>query len=234
MYKIGICDDGEYICTNIEKMASLYAENNKIQTETKIWYSGEKLEEYLAMGEHLDILFLDIELLSMTGMEVGSYIRDAMDNSIMQIVYISGKASYAQQLFKTQPLDFLVKPITQAHIDEVLDRALRVIEKKNAHFRFQRGKEYYYIPMGDVVYLVSQGRKIRVVTSKETFEFYGRLKEAAQSLSEDFVTIHKSFVVNKSYIRRYTYDQIELYDGTILTISPTNRKQVRDIILREE
>lgn len=234
VYTIGICDDGEYVCTNIENMIFLYAKTNNIQVDTKVWYSGEGLKNHLALGEHLDILFLDIELISMTGIEVGSYIRNNLENNGMQIIYISGNVAYARQLFKTQPLDFLVKPIAQRQIEEVLERALKIIEKKNLRFEFQCGKEYFYVPMGNIVYFVSQGRKVKIITTKSSYEFYGRLKDISKKLSEDFITIHQSYIVNKTYIYRYTYEMVELVDGTILSISPVNRKQVREIILREE
>ena len=232
MYTIGICDDGENVCIAIEKMLLQYAKERNIRVDTNVWYSGEGLRDYLEAGNHLDILFLDIELFKMTGIEVGNYIRKQLDDMGMQIVYISGKASYAQQLFKTQPLDFLVKPILQ--INETMEMAVRIIKKKEERFEFQQGKEYYYVPMGDIVYFGSEGRKIKVVTMKSTFEFYGRLKEIAKRLSEEFIVIHQSYIVNREYVFRYTYEMVELVDGTILTISLANRKLVRDRILKEE
>lgn len=234
MYNIGICDDGKNVCGSIENMLVQYAQEKKIQVDTEVWYTGETLRDYLASGHHLDILFLDIELVKMTGMEVGSYIRNQLDNMGMQIIYISGKASYAQQLFKTLPLDFLVKPISQRQINDAMDMAIRIIKRKNERFEFQQGKDYYYIPTGDIVYLQSEGRKVKVVSQKTTFEYYGKLKEAAKQLSEDFIMIHKSFIINKEYVFRYTYEMVELVDGTILTISLANRKSVRDKILKEE
>lgn len=234
MYTIGICDDGENVCIAIEKMLLQYAKERNIRVDTNVWYSGEGLRDYLEAGNHLDILFLDIELFKMTGIEVGNYIRKQLDDMGMQIVYISGKASYAQQLFKTQPLDFLVKPILQAQINETMEMAVRIIKKKEERFEFQQGKEYYYVPMGDIVYFGSEGRKIKVVTMKSTFEFYGRLKEIAKRLSEEFIVIHQSYIVNREYVFRYTYEMVELVDGTILTISLANRKLVRDRIWKEE
>lgn len=234
MYRIGICDDGENVCTSIENMLLQYAEEKNLQVDTNVWYSGESLRDYLASGGWLDLLFLDIELFQMTGIEVGGYIRNRLDNMSLQIVYISGKASYAQQLFKTQPLDFLVKPILQEQIGEVMDMALKIIKKRNDRFEFQQGKERYYVPMGDIVYMVSERRKIKVVTTKAAFEFYGKLKEAAKCLSGDFIRIHQSYIVNKDYVFRYTYETVELMDGTVLTISPANRKRVRDKLLRED
>lgn len=234
MYHIGICDDGINICTSIENMLLQCGAEKNIQLDINIWYTGEGLKDYLEQGNHLDILFLDIELFRMTGIEVGDYIRNQLDDMGMQIIYISGKASYAQQLFRTQPLDFLVKPISQSRIRDVLEMAVRVLKKKNERFEFRQGKDYYYVPMGDIIYFVSEGRKVKIVTMKETYEFYGRLKEIAKGLSEDFIVIHQSYIVNEEYIFRYTYEMVELTDGTILTISPANRKQVRERILREE
>lgn len=231
---IGICDDGENICSSIENMLIQCAKEKKIQIDTFVWYTGEGLKEYLERSNQLDILFLDIELFQMSGIEVGRFIRNQLDDMGMQIVYISGKASYAPQLFKTQPLDFLVKPVTKDQIGDVLETALKVLKRKNEKFKFRLGKDYYYVPMGNIVYFVSEGRKVKIVTLKESFEFYGRLKEIIRLLPEDFVVIHKSYIVNREYIFRYTYEMVKLASGIILPISPANRKQVREKILREE
>lgn len=234
MYNIGICDDGENVCSYIENMLLQCAKEKNIQIDTFVWYTGEGLKAYLERGNQLDILFLDIELFQMSGIEVGKFIRNQLDDMGMQIVYISGKASYARQLFKTQPLDFLVKPVTKDRISDVLETGLKVLKRKNEKFEFRQGKDYYYVPMRDIVYFVSEGRKVKIVTMKEIFEFYGRLRETVLWLSEDFVTIHKSYIVNKQYIFRYSYEAVELVNGIVLTISPANRKQVRERILRED
>ncbi len=234
MYNIGICDDGENICTSIENMLLQYAKENSVQVEVQIWYTGEGLSDYLAKGNHLDILFLDIELFKMTGIEVGSYIRNVLDNMGLQIIYISGKASYALQLFKTQPMDFLVKPILQEHINHAMDMAINIIAKRKERFEFRMGKDYYYITMGDIMYFESKGKKIKIVTSQGTYETYGKLKDIVKELTDDFIMIHQSYVINKEYVLRYTYEMVELVNGTILTISKINRKQVRERILRDE
>lgn len=234
MYNIGVCDDGENTCSSIENMLLECAKEKNVQIDTNVWYTGEKLKEYLEKGNQLDILFLDIELFKMTGLEVGDYIRNQLDDIGIQIIYISGKASYAQKLFKTQPLDFLVKPISKKQISDVLETAFRIIKRKNEKFEFRQGKDYYYVPMGDIVYFASEGRKVKIITLKENFEFYGKLKEIAKRLPKDFISIHKSYIVNKEYIFHYTYEMVELMNGTVLSISPVNRKQVRESILREE
>lgn len=153
MYQVGICDDGKNICSDIENKILRYTRQSGIKTEITVWYTGEGLCKYLEQGRHIDILFLDIELFELTGIEVGNFIRNQMEDRGMQIIYISGKASYAQKLFKTQPMDFLLKPVTQSKIDETMELAVKILEKSTKKFEFQNGREYCYIPYNEILFL---------------------------------------------------------------------------------
>lgn len=200
--------------------------------DTKIWYTGEALCQYLEQGGHLDILFLDIELFEVTGIEVGDFIRNKMEDRGMQIVYISGKSSYAQKLFKTQPLDFLVKPITQQQIEDALELGVKLLEKNRQKFEFQNGKDYYYISYGEIIYFESEGRKIKIVAVGAEKAFYGGIRDLEKKLPREFFTIHQSYVINKAHVVRYTYEMVEMDNGTMLSISKAYRKQVRERLLR--
>lgn len=234
MYKIGICDDGENICTEIEEMLLQCAGKQNLQIETSIWYTGEGLRDYLRTGNHLDILFLDIELFKMTGIEVGDFIRNEMDDRGMQIVYISGEPSHAQKLFKTQPMDFLVKPITLRQIEDALGLAVKLIGKNADRFEFRNGRDYYYIPYSEILYFESAGRKIKIVAADGEKDFYGGIRELARELPGEFFPIHRSYVINRRHVVRYTYETVEMDDNTILPISKAYRKLVRERLLRGE
>ena len=84
------------------------------------------------------------------------------------------------------------------------------------------------------MYFESKGKKIRIVTTRDTYEIYGRLRNIVKKLTDDFIMIHQSYVVNKEYVLRYTYERVELFDGTMLTISKAKRRQVRERILGDE
>lgn len=233
MYYVGICDDGKNICFDIEETIIKYAKEKLIKIETEVWYTGEGLWEYLKEGNPLDILFLDIELFQMSGIQVGMFIRNHLNDRQMQIIYISGEKSYAPELFKTQPMDFLIKPIDSQKIVKSLDLAIEILDKNNKKFRFQIGKEYYYIPFGEIMYFTSQGRKIIIASLGGERSFYGKLKDIMRELPLYFVVIHQSYIVNPKFIARYTYEQVELVNGMVLTISKTNRKKVREQLLQK-
>ena len=232
MYRVGICDDGEQICAHMEKIVQSYAQERQIQLEIHMFSSGEALCGYLKQGNRLDILFLDIELLEITGIQVGDFIRNQLEDRYTQIIYISGKSEYAMQLFKIQPLDFLVKPLAEEAIYDVLDRADRQLQRANAVFEYRLGKEYYRIPYGQIHMFVSYGRKVEIVTDRGNLECYGKLKELKSKLPCEFLMIHQSYIVNINFVKRFTYEEVELMDNTILTISKPYRKLVRQELLR--
>lgn len=234
MYIIGICDDGKNTCTFFEENVLQYAKRNNLSMDIKIWYTGEGVCKYLEQGGHLDILFLDIELIKVTGIEVGLFVRNTMEDRGMQIIYISGKSSYAQSLFKTQPLDFLIKPITKSQIDVVLDLAMKIISRGNNKFMYQYGKDYFYIPYNQIMYFTSDGRRIKIIMAGEERYFCAKLKDVLEKLPADFIWIHHSYVVNKKYIAQYKYDMVKLMDGTEITISKGKRRLVRESILQDE
>lgn len=232
MYNVGICDDGKNICSSLEEMVLLYAEKNELKMNTQVWYTGEDLCRYLGQGGHLDILFLDIELFELTGIEVGDYIRNKIEDRKMQIIYISGESAYAQKLFKTQPMDFLVKPINMQQIEDALELALKLLGKDAERFEFQNGRDYYYISYGEIIYFESAGRKIKLVATGGEKEFYGAIRELEKKLPKDFFTIHQSYVINRTHVVRYTYETVEMDNSALLSISKAYRKQVRERLLR--
>lgn len=232
MYNIGICDDGKNICASIEKMISVCADKKNMEVEVNVWYAGEQLCEFLEQGGQLDILFLDIQLLELSGIAVGDFIRNKMEDRKMQIIYISGEASYARRLFKTQPMDFLVKPITQQQIDNSVELAVKILDKKAAKFEFQNGKEHLFVPYDDILYFESNARKIKVVRNKAANEFYGSMKELEKNLPMNFLQIHQSYIINREHVVRYAYETVEMDNGKILMISKTHRRWVRDRLLR--
>jgi len=88
MLNIGICDDGREICAVMEEQILRYAKDRGIAVEKKVWYTGEGLCDYVRQGGSLDILFLDIELYHMSGIEAAGFIREQLEDRRMQIIYI--------------------------------------------------------------------------------------------------------------------------------------------------
>ncbi|WP_040330510.1 LytR/AlgR family response regulator transcription factor [Clostridium ihumii] len=230
MIKIAICDDEKCTCSAIENIVLEYGEEKNLEIDTEVFYSGEKLCDYLEKNDYFDIIFLDIELENLNGVEVGRFLRNTLKNQTTQVIYISSKESYAMKLFKIRPLDFLIKPIVDKEIKEVLNSAFNLIDKENEFFDFSIRKALYRIPLKEILYFTSEGKKIKIVTmnDKEEQSFYDKLEDVRDRLPKDkFLLIHKSYLVQFNYIMEYKYDCLKMINGDVLNISQSNRKEVR-------
>lgn len=230
MYRIGICDDDKEFCSGLEEQVYHIAEELSVKTEVEVWYSGERILNDLRNGAQFDLIFLDIELVQDNGIAVGRFIRNEMEDIQTHIVYISAKQSYAMQLFKVQPLDFLIKPVSDEQIRENIVRSIRQKQSLKICFEYQKGSSIFRVPTKDIRYFMSMDKKIRLVTNNGGEEFYGKLKNILKELPDDFMMIHQSYIINQLYVSEYSYDSVKMSDGTVLTISKPYRKSTRDRI----
>ncbi len=127
MYNIGICDDEKDTCAQIADMVYEYGRKENVEIMVSVWNTGEALYQDLADKKPIDLLFLDIELVSTSGIQIGKRIRNELENPDISIAYISSKSSYALELFKIHPIDFLIKPVSAQDIWDTIDEALRLL-----------------------------------------------------------------------------------------------------------
>lgn len=204
MFHIGICDDEKGTCASLEDLLYEYGKRQGIKIDVNVWYTGESLCEFLQKENVVDLLFLDIELISTDGIAVGGFIREELENMDIIIVYISSKSSYAMNLFRIQPLDFLIKPITREMVEDIMDMSMKMYEKKNWALDYYHKGYYYRVLYKDIIYFYSQNKTIHIVTKNEELEFNGKLKELAKKVPYNFIMIHHWKC--KWYFGGYCYD----------------------------
>ncbi|MGD9568292.1 MAG: LytR/AlgR family response regulator transcription factor [Sedimentibacter sp.] len=235
MLRIAICDDEKVICQQLEDILCEISENIHQEIETEVYYSGEELCNFLYNGNSYNIIFLDIELCEINGVEVGKKIRNELNDEYTQIVYISSKESYAMELFEVRPLNFLIKPFSKEKIESVLLKAIKLLDKGNHFFEYKNGNITFSVKINDILYFESNGRKVDIVLSDETKSFYGKLSTVEEQLSnQDFVMIHKSYLINFNFCIEYTYEYVKMSNQEILTISQNNRKAVREKLMQRK
>lgn len=234
MYSVGICDDNDNICLQIKEAINEYSRKHAEVINVNIFKSGEEVYEFFLERNNVDLIFLDIELGKLNGVELGVKIRSEFKNENIQIVYISAKQNYAMELFQVRPMNFLVKPINSSHVSKMINKAIE-LNGKNIFFSFRVGKNLHRRKIKDILYFESIGRKIKMVTINETLYFYDKLKYVLKNVKEyNFLLIHRSIIVNYQYITDFFYDQVVMSNLEALPISQSRRKAVRDFQLQYE
>lgn len=236
MLRIAICDDDKELCIQLKSMLDEISENIGEIFEISVFCTGEELCDSLMSGNRFNLIFLDIELCEINGVEVGRKIREELNDEITQIVYISAKESYAMELFDIRPLNFLVKPIKSEKIESVLKTARKVLGSSNQYYEYKVGNVNFNVLISDILYFESNGRKVKIVLKNDdATEYYGKLSEVEEKIkNSDFFFIHKSYLINYNHVIEYTYEYVKMSNNEILGISQNNRKAVREKLLQKK
>lgn len=225
--KIAICDDDINIQFVVEGFLQHIFEEYGIELEIECFDLGDKLCEVYEKGM-FDLIFLDIEYEGKNGVEVGKHIREVVGDENVQIAYISGNTGYAMELFEYRPINFLVKPVLEAEVKRVIDKYLILSNQKMENFQYKIGSDIFQVALSEIKYFSSSARKVILHGKEKEAEFYGSLGAIYSKIKgNQFLYVHKSFIVNYQCIKKMEYEQVILYDGTIIPISQARRSIIR-------
>lgn len=217
MLRIALCDDEaaarETLFIQLAKF--LDEETEQIVYE---FSSGSSAVRWLKKhpGE-IDLLFLDVEMPEMNGMETASAIREFDENLL--IVFVTGYADYVFDGYRVGAMDYLMKPAGGELLQGLLERVRKVLyRKRNEHFIVENADGTYRFSLKDILYFYSDRRKVNLVTGEGTYSFYGRLDDVEEKAGAGFVRIHQRYLVNASRVEHIGNSSVELL-GTTLPIS---------------
>ncbi len=240
MLRVAVVDDEQYWLDSIDENISRYSRNCEIEIITEKFLSCEDLLAEYLKGGRFDIIFLDIEfgndeIKTMSGIDFGRKFRDIYKDDNTAIVFVTSYKEYAFDAIKIRPFNYLEKPVTYESIFEVIDQCRENFEKGKKIFRFMSGKVANGIIVSNIRCFESNGRKTKIHTVYNSYEFYGKLSDIiGQECLEDFIHIHKSFLVNMNYTERYTSNSVILYGTNVdeLPISKNKKAEVNEKLLR--
>ncbi|MGL4522400.1 MAG: LytR/AlgR family response regulator transcription factor [Bacilli bacterium] len=234
MLKVAICDDDTFTCSEIERIIFDFESTSTTIIDVEVFYSGEKLISFLKNEHHFDLIFLDIELRTISGIQVGSTIRNDLDDHLSKIVFITSKVGYEQQLFDLQPLNFIKKPIDKSKLLNCILLALKLKEVEQQTFQYKKGYDYFNVKIKDIIYFESQGKQVKIVTHTTEDTFYETLENIKKRLPKVFVESHRAFIVNFNKIEHITNQTAYLVQGLTVPISQRSIKNIRSMLIENE
>lgn len=232
MLRIGICDDQlnarDALRFELEKL--LRDESEQIVYEFSTGASAVRwLEKH--PGE-IDLLFLDVEMDGISGMDAAAQIRN-FDKEIC-LVFVTGYTDYVFDGYKVNALDYVIKPASAKKLLDVLKRVREQLsDKYDKTFSFKNPEGTYRLPLSNIAYFYSDKRKVNIVcTSRKnndqisctnheggscinherssSYSFYGKLDEVEAKLSHAFVRIHQRYLVNPAHVERIGSENITI------------------------
>lgn len=162
----------------------------------------------LAMEKQPDVLFLDIEMPKMSGMDLVQVIQQM--KKVPLIVFATAYPDFAAKAFRYQALDYLLKPFDEEQLKETVERIRQSLRPLTAAEAMPSGKlalevesEIYFIDPQEIIYISREERYTVVFTPEKSYETKMAMKDLEQRLKEfPFFRIHKSFIVNLRFVKR--------------------------------
>lgn len=218
--RIAVCDDDRPIREELIRLIQKQVSDADI-TEYR---SGEEL---IHAGADFDIYFLDIEMDSLSGMELARHIREQEGNSGKRsiIIFVTGYREYMEAAFDVNAFHYLVKPIDEEKFAEVFSRAW-----KEASVSYEQIKRYIMVKslgtqqklfLKNIYYIESRNKKVIIHTTNRTLEVYGKMEELENRLGSSFYRCHRCYLVNMEKIAAYSADNIQVTNGDNLLLART-------------
>ena len=208
MLRIGICDDSADARIALRAALERALDRRKGEGTFFEFSSGEGLLRWMEKhaGE-LDLVFLDIEMGELDGMETARRLRLADEG--LQLVFVTGYTDYVFDGYSVGALGYLMKPPQPDRLDEVLDRGLEArLRDGDKAFLCRSGETMYRIPKKSILYFASDRRQVSCVAAARTYTFYGKLDEVERAVGEGFVRIHQRYLVRSAAVDRLEGSQV--------------------------
>lgn len=225
LMKIAICDDELKVRKETKSALNNYFSEKLIEFEIYDFANGEDL---LNSKIDFDMAFLDIEMPTSNGVEIGKALKQRLANIV--IFMITAYSEYLDDAFELGAYRFLQKPLDITRLYRSLDAALLSMSNRDIKI-ISINNESVIIPTSSIVYCESYKRKTKIVTTNGEFVSREHLDVWKDKLSElTFCSPHTSFIINFNYIKSFNRKSLVLtyLDKSIeISIAPKKQKEFR-------
>lgn len=222
MIKIAICDDDLITLNKTKEIIGGYSQKD-LQIYT--YKSGEDL---LDSKEKFNIIFLDIDMGGINGIETAKTIR-VYDKKV-KIIYVTNYTDYTSSAFSVHAFGYLVKPIKESELHEQLDEALSYMkEDEECLVEFITEEGIVRIDIKKIYYFEYASRKILMKTSEKTYVIREKISVIYEKMKEfGFEMPHKSFVVNLYNVKSIKGYDVYMMDESRIPLSQKKSTEFRN------
>ncbi len=229
MYKCVIIDDDQHAIDGLAKYIGAFPGLRLIDGFTDPFMALTAL----ANAEMMDVIFMDIDMPKISGIELSKEIR----HKTRKLIFTTGHTEYAYEAFKINADDYLLKPFTQGEFMISMNKVLPDDKGLSRNdFFFVRNKEENHktvnIKYKDVIVVESQRNCVLIHTTSKEVLTYMSLNEISKLFKEhpDFAQFHRSFIISYQHIDYIYGNSIRMTNGVTVTVGDYYRKSFTDFL----
>ena len=210
-----ICDDSIIDSNYVKELVINWSAKIKCQVNINVFPSAEAFFFHYEENKNYDVLLLDIEMGKMDGVTLARKIRSS--NKSVQIIFITGYSDYIAEGYEVEALHYLMKPLKEEKLYNVLERALFKVIQNEKSIVLNLSDEIVRIPLHEILYIDVDRNYITVHANKD-YIIKKTLSEIEKELDERFFRIGRSAIVNLKFINRVTKQDVYLSNGVTLQL----------------
>lgn len=221
---IAICEDNATEAAQIRGLLLEHFERNCFAGDIHVFHSGEALTNAFQAGS-FDMIFLDIYMDGMTGMEAAHKIRQA--DPSCAIAFITVSREHALEAFSVRANAYVPKPITCESIDAAFEQCRDVFIKNARYIEVTSDRQSIKIPLVKIEYVEMDGRSTLFHTANGVIKTYLPLDDVERQLGVPFLRCHRAFIVNMNHIDKIREQDILMRSGAQAPLRKNGGKDVR-------
>lgn len=228
MIVIAICDDELYCIEQLAMQLERYAKENS--KEIKIIKFTKALQLLNQIKDTYDLIFLDIKMPFVDGIEVAEEIRKRDEK--VSIIFLTSYMQRAVDGYEVSAEAFIQKPIAYQRLEKEMNKwFLKHIHQDEPYIIFQNNDGKYKVPIKSLKYIETSGRSVLLHTGQKNIKISKSMKEMQKEIGVfGFCKCHNSFLVNLHFVDYVNATEVGLITGEILPVSKSKRKNFIDSV----
>ena len=210
-----IIDDNKMARTAMQQLAS------QVEDLVVVGECSSGMEAYNLMNSQaVDLLFLDIEMPGMTGIELT---RNLVDKKPI-IIFTTSKREYAVDAFELKVADYIVKPVTLPRFLQAIEKAIEIYNSNKTDVSVEETEFVFIRDNGilkrllieDIHFMEAMGDYVKVFTQQKFHAIHTTLKNVEEKLPPNkFLRVHRSYIVALNKIEKIEEGVIVINNKTI-------------------
>lgn len=228
MIKIAVCDDSPLFLEQIASAIRKWSAENQIAASIHAYENGDSLIS-ASMAEPFDIIFLDIIMPLLNGMDTARELRQNDKN--VKIIFLTSSPEFALESYEVKASGYLVKPVTYGKLKETLDECIQAFAVEPKHLILKTASGYQKIYFHEIECIEAQNKKVlfhlrsgNTITSVDPFHFF----EHQLAGKDGFFKCHRSYLVYLTNVDHFTGTEITTRSGKEIPIARSYAKAFKE------
>lgn len=204
---VGICDDEKQIVEMLYSIVNTILINKCVNYKILKFCSGEKM---LKLIEHIDLVFLDVDMPQRDGFSIGSEINNL--NPKCKIIMATGRDDCFKEAFKIKALRYVTKPFQEEEILEAIEAFWKTRYGEKC-IEAYNNRNICHVRQKDILYIRAMDSYTEIITEKHIFRTEKSMSKLEIELEEGlFFRIHKQYIINLAAIKKNKKNTVVIKD----------------------